>query len=54
MSKKALVKQLQKELARLEKELRNLTSLAASGDSASALKEKEMLIENVNKKHPIL
>ncbi|CAI9763765.1 unnamed protein product [Fraxinus pennsylvanica] len=49
MSKKALVKQLQKELARLENELRNLTSLAASGDSASALKEKEMLIEKMEK-----
>ncbi|CAA2974341.1 kinesin NACK2 [Olea europaea subsp. europaea] len=47
MSEKALVKQLQKELARLEDELRSLSSLAASGDSASALKEKEMLIEKM-------
>lgn len=54
MSEKALVKQLQKELARLEDELRSLSSLAASGDSASALKEKEMLIEKVNKKDHIL
>ncbi|KAL2504028.1 ATP binding microtubule motor family protein [Abeliophyllum distichum] len=49
MSEKALVKQLQKELARLENELRNLSSLAASCDSASALKEKEHLIEKMDK-----
>lgn len=49
MSEKALVKQLQKELARLENELKSLRSLAASGDSASALKEKEMLIEKMDK-----
>ncbi|KAL2458030.1 ATP binding microtubule motor family protein [Forsythia ovata] len=49
VSEKALVKQLQKELARLENELRNLSSLAASCDSASALKEKEYLIEKMDK-----
>lgn len=47
MSEKALVKQLRKELARLEAELRNLSALAASGGSAEALKEKEALIEKV-------
>ncbi|KAL6524753.1 hypothetical protein OROMI_030346 [Orobanche minor] len=49
MSEKALVKQLQKELARLENELRNLSSLAASCGSSSALKEKELLIEKMDK-----
>ncbi|CAN4122933.1 unnamed protein product [Withania somnifera] len=48
MSEKALVKQLRKELARLEAELRNL-SLAASGGSAEALKEKEALIEKMSR-----
>lgn len=47
MSEKALVKQLQRELARLENELRNLSSLSASGGSASALREKELLIQKV-------
>ncbi|PIN23911.1 Kinesin-like protein [Handroanthus impetiginosus] len=49
MSEKALVKQLHKELARLENELRNLSSLSASCASASALKEKELLIEKMDK-----
>ncbi|KAG8377873.1 hypothetical protein BUALT_Bualt08G0078900 [Buddleja alternifolia] len=49
MSEKALVKQLQRELARLENELRNLSSLSASGGSTSALKEKELLIEKMDK-----
>ncbi|KAI3464881.1 hypothetical protein Pfo_021544 [Paulownia fortunei] len=49
MSEKALVKQLQKELARLENELRNLSLLSALGGSASALKEKELLIEKMDK-----
>ncbi|KAK4429330.1 Kinesin-like protein KIN-7F [Sesamum alatum] len=48
MSEKALVKQLQRELARLENELRNLSSVSASS-SASALKEKELLIEKMSK-----
>ncbi|KAL0314619.1 UNVERIFIED_CONTAM: Kinesin-like protein KIN-7F [Sesamum angustifolium] len=47
MSEKALVKQLQRELARLENELRNLSSASASS-SSSALKEKELLIEKVD------
>lgn len=47
MSEKALVKQLRKELARLEAELRSLSALAASGGSSEALKEKEDLIEKV-------
>ncbi|XP_073118578.1 kinesin-like protein KIN-7F [Henckelia pumila] len=49
MSEKALVKQLQKELARLENELRNLSSLGSPCDSAAALKEKEQLIEKMDK-----
>ncbi|KAL3840257.1 hypothetical protein ACJIZ3_024848 [Penstemon smallii] len=49
VSEKALVKQLQRELARLENELKNLSSLAASCDSTSALKEKELLIEKMDK-----
>ncbi|KAL3639110.1 hypothetical protein CASFOL_017017 [Castilleja foliolosa] len=49
MSKKALVKQLQKELARLENELRKLSSVASTGGSSSALKEKELLIEKMDK-----
>lgn len=51
MSEKALVKQLQRELAKLENELRNVSSVSASGgDSASALREKELLIQKVNEK----
>ncbi|KAL3640945.1 hypothetical protein CASFOL_015913 [Castilleja foliolosa] len=49
MSEKALVKQLQKELARLENELRKLSSVASTGGSSSALKEKEQLIEKMDK-----
>lgn len=44
---KALVKQLQRELSRLENELRNLSSHAPVVGSLSALKEKELLIEKV-------
>lgn len=47
MSDKALVKQLQKELARLESELRSLGSMSATPNSAALLKEKELLIEKV-------
>lgn len=46
MSDKALVKQLQREMARLENELKN--AAAVSGNpSAALLKEKESLIEKV-------
>ncbi|XP_071924301.1 kinesin-like protein KIN-7E [Coffea arabica] len=48
MSEKALVKQLQRELARLESQLKNLGSLSNSCDSL-ALKEKEILIEKMDK-----
>ncbi|PIN21678.1 Kinesin-like protein [Handroanthus impetiginosus] len=48
MSEKALVRQLRKEIARLENELRNVRSLAASCDLASALKEKELIIEKLD------
>lgn len=45
------MKQLQRELAKLENELRNVSSVSASGgDSASALREKELLIQKVNEK----
>lgn len=47
MSEKALVKQLQKELARLENELRSAASFSATGNSDSLLREKERLIEKV-------
>ncbi|KAI8549573.1 hypothetical protein RHMOL_Rhmol06G0035400 [Rhododendron molle] len=48
MSDKALVKQLQKELARLESELRSLGSTSATPNSAALLKEKELLIEKMD------
>lgn len=47
MSDKALVKQLKRELAKMENELRNLTSKPVSRNSAELLKEKELLIEQV-------
>ncbi|KAE8712641.1 Kinesin-like protein NACK1 [Hibiscus syriacus] len=43
MSDKALVKQLQRELARLEKEMRNLGSSSVKGDTATMAKEIEEL-----------
>ncbi|KAL0366067.1 UNVERIFIED_CONTAM: Kinesin-like protein KIN-7E [Sesamum radiatum] len=49
MSEKALVKQLRREITRMENELRNLNSIATSCDTASALKEKELLIEKLDK-----
>ncbi|KAL0432381.1 UNVERIFIED_CONTAM: Kinesin-like protein KIN-7F [Sesamum latifolium] len=49
MSEKALVKQLRREITRMESELRNLNSIATSCDTASALKEKELLIEKLDK-----
>lgn len=48
MSDKMMVKQLQNELTRLENELNSLRSLSALCVSASALKEKEILLEKVN------
>ncbi|KAK4387481.1 Kinesin-like protein KIN-7E [Sesamum angolense] len=48
MSEKALVKQLRREITRMENELRNLNSIATSCDTASALKEKELLIEKMD------
>lgn len=47
VSDKVLVKQLQRELAKLEAEMRNLTSKSSTHDSAALLKEKELLIEQV-------
>nr|QWT43312.1 kinesin-like protein KIN7J [Citrullus lanatus] len=49
VSDKALVKQLQKELARLESEMKSLKPLPVKGDSTSLLKEKELLIEQMDK-----
>ncbi|KAA8528709.1 hypothetical protein F0562_036064 [Nyssa sinensis] len=49
MSEKALVKQLQRELARLEGELRSLGSTSATIHSAAILKEKEVVIEKMDK-----
>ncbi|XP_038717645.1 kinesin-like protein KIN-7E isoform X2 [Tripterygium wilfordii] len=50
MSDKTLVKQLQSELARLNKELRSLGSTSKpKSDSAALLREKEILIEQMDK-----
>ncbi|XP_062099579.1 kinesin-like protein KIN-7F [Humulus lupulus] len=48
VSDKALVKQLQRELAKMESELKTLTSKPVSHDSAVLLKEKELLIEQMD------
>ncbi|MBA0661133.1 hypothetical protein Goklo_005454, partial [Gossypium klotzschianum] len=45
MSDKALVKQLQRELAKLENEMKSLGSAPVKRDTASLLREKELLIE---------
>ena len=47
VSDKALVKQLQRELARLENELKGLGSMSAKPTSVALLKEKELIIEKV-------
>lgn len=47
VSDKALVRQLKKELANMEHELRTLTSKPVTLDSAELLREKELLIEKV-------
>ncbi|XP_034674880.1 kinesin-like protein KIN-7F isoform X2 [Vitis riparia] len=47
MSDKILVKHLQRELARLESELRSLELNHAANDSTGLLKEKELLIEKM-------
>ena len=49
MSDKALVKQLQRELARLENELRRAGTTSISSDSALLLREKDHEIEKVMK-----
>ncbi|KAJ1408818.1 P-loop containing nucleoside triphosphate hydrolase [Sesbania bispinosa] len=49
MSDKALVKQLQKELARLETELRNSGSARPASDSTELLREKDHQIEMLKK-----
>ncbi|KAJ9674850.1 hypothetical protein PVL29_024029 [Vitis rotundifolia] len=49
MSDKILVKHLQRELARLESELRSLELNHAANDSTALLKEKELLIEKMDK-----
>ena len=49
MSDKALVKQLQRELARLENELRSAGTTSISSDSAVLLREKDLEIEKVMK-----
>ncbi|KAM7518199.1 hypothetical protein LguiB_017161 [Lonicera macranthoides] len=50
MSEKALVKQLQRELSRLENELKNAGSkISATAESSSLLKEKEILIQKMDK-----
>ena len=47
VSDKKLVKHLQKELARLETELRNLESNHTANNFTALLEEKELLIEKV-------
>lgn len=47
MSDKALVKQLQRELTRLENELKSGGKITVSSDSASLLKEKDLEIGKV-------
>ncbi|KAK8580849.1 hypothetical protein V6N13_143908 [Hibiscus sabdariffa] len=54
MSDKALVKQLQRELARLEKEMRSLGSSTVKGDTAAVMKEKEQLIGQMAKEIEVL
>ncbi|MFQ6642056.1 hypothetical protein Gotur_017661 [Gossypium turneri] len=49
MSDKALVKQLQRELAKLENEMKSLGSAPVKRDTASLLREKELLIEQMAK-----
>lgn len=47
MSDKALVKQLQRELARLEGEMKSIESTSSKRDSVALLKEKELMIEKM-------
>ncbi|KAL4277764.1 hypothetical protein GQ457_03G038390 [Hibiscus cannabinus] len=54
MSDKALVKQLQRELARLEKEMRSLGSSTVKGDTAAVMKDKEQLIGQMTKEIEVL
>ncbi|KAL4335035.1 hypothetical protein GQ457_07G026840 [Hibiscus cannabinus] len=54
MSDKALVKQLQRELARLEKEMRSLGSTSVQGDTAAVLRDKEQLIGQMAKEIQLL
>uniref|UniRef100_A0A7N0R9Q4 Kinesin-like protein n=1 Tax=Kalanchoe fedtschenkoi TaxID=63787 RepID=A0A7N0R9Q4_KALFE len=49
MSDKALVKQLQKELSRLENELKSAGSKHVTRDSSALLREKEQMIEKMEK-----
>ncbi|KAL8172020.1 hypothetical protein V2J09_023824 [Rumex salicifolius] len=49
VSDKALVKQLRKELARLEGELKNMSKAPPKGDSSALLREKELQIEKMSK-----
>lgn len=48
MSDKALVKKLQRELARLEDELKCAGTTTTSSDSSALLREKDLQIEMVN------
>ncbi|XP_010672217.2 kinesin-like protein KIN-7F [Beta vulgaris subsp. vulgaris] len=49
MSDKALVKQLRKELAKLESELKTISTVPSKGDVAAVLREKELQIEKMDK-----
>ncbi|XVF62160.1 hypothetical protein PTKIN_Ptkin08bG0194800 [Pterospermum kingtungense] len=54
MSDKALVKQLKRELARLENELRSAGTISISSDSAVLLRQKDLEIEKLKKEVTIL
>ncbi|XWS42147.1 hypothetical protein CRYUN_Cryun17cG0143400 [Craigia yunnanensis] len=54
MSDKALVKQLQRELARLENELRSAGPTSISSDSAALLREKDLEIEKLKKEVTVM
>ncbi|XP_075655735.1 kinesin-like protein KIN-7G isoform X2 [Castanea sativa] len=49
MSDKALVKHLQRELSRLESELRSSGTTSVTSDSSSLLREKDLLVEKLKK-----
>ncbi|XP_065880817.1 kinesin-like protein KIN-7G [Euphorbia lathyris] len=49
MSDKVLVKQLRKDVARLETQLRSMRSISVAGDTAALVRQKDLLIEQMDK-----